>query len=686
MEEGSIEVSLANVTIAGTAGVGKTSVYCLLMGLEPPDPDQRTSTECAKRPIRVVHIGGGEDGKWEKVVLKNMVAQAVPVLCRRLKKHTQEKAGQYTQEKAGKYQEKAGVKERMAETTIDTPELTKCPLQVAIEEVVMELDALVKQYLNAEQLFCDTQQLTLEKQAIYLTDSGGQQAFWDLVPIFMHGPSIIMFVHRLCDKLGEKPLNELYIKGRRIGPPDQRATLTTAEAFKLMCQGLEPGSDSKVIVIGTHKDIYEAQQKHDERVSDKDVKFGGYIPECAKIYFDESMTRLVFEVNTATPGKEDKDIARAIREKVGQSAQHHEVPMSWYVLQITLEEVAKRLGRQVFSISECETVARELSFDLGEMKAALRFFDRLNIFFYKEVILPDVVFTSSRVLLSAVTKLVEKRYSLLEAKEKPSGCCKPTDGMWRRFRDQAKITLKHLQDEVFQPLYVPGVFTEETLLHLLKVLRIFAPIKEECYPKQPFEPSEYFCPALLEMVEVDDFLKKENITTRVINFSSGYAPPGAFCCAVCYLQSRSGWKIREKDIVARNQVTFAYRGTRVTFTDNLKFFSVSIFQEDVNKQECKLIHYIVFDAIEYSLRITHKERTLFKFAFLCPCTDHDLLHPATVEKQNNLVCTMEGLKCGTLNKEQTIWHNARDSRCLGITHSLIIINTKQLLIFLHCRS
>ena len=114
------------------------------------------------------------------------------------------------------------------------------------------------------------------------------------------------------------------------------------------------------------------------------------------------------------------------------------------------------------------------------------------------------------------------------------------------------------------------------------------------------------------MFKVDDFLKKENIiTTRVIHFSSDSAPPGAFCCAVCYLQSDSRWKIREKDIVARNQVTFEYGGTRVTFTDSLKFLSVSISQEDVDRQKCKLIHYIIFHAIEYSLHITHKERTLF---------------------------------------------------------------------------
>jgi hypothetical protein len=657
-------VSLAKVAIVGTAGVGKTSVYCLLMGLPPPDHGKRTSTECATRPVRVVQVGGREDGKWEKAVLKQMVAEAVPTLCRRLKKCAREKGSSVheevdPQEMDIKREETETRAESSRHTDSDTPKTKTSPLQGVIEDVVMELEQLVTQHLTVERLYRDTEQLSLEKKAIYLTDSGGQQAFWDLAPIFLHSPSTIMFVHRLCDKLGEKPLNDLYKEGKMIGP-SQRATLTTAEAFQLMCQGLEIDSESKVIVIGTHKDVYYEQ--HNESIADKNEKFGSYIPENAKLYFDEGMTKVIFEVNAAIPGEKEKEIAVAIRENVVEAAQHHVVPISWYVLQIVLEEVARRLGRQVFTTSECVAVANELSFEPDETKAALRFFDRLNIFFYKEELLPNVVFTSSQVLLNAVTELVEKRYRLLEAKNTPSKPLKLTDGIWRSFRDQAKITIKHLRDETFQHHYVPGIFTEETFLHLLKRLLIVAPIKDDFMPK--VTPSEYFCPALLAMVEVDEFFKRDDLVTRVVHFSTGYAPPGVFCCAVCYLQSRN-WTIREKDVVARNQVTFADWGTRVIFTDNLKFFSVSIPQGDVNKEHCMHIHFCIFGAIEYALRITHKERTLFRFSFLCLCTDHKALHPATVEQNDNLVCTIEGLKSGSLSKEQTIWHTARDSRCLG---------------------
>ena len=669
MKEGKVNVPVIKVIIVGTAGVGKTCVCHLLLGLPPPDPDERTSTECAKRSVRVIQIIGEEEGeKWEEADLKQMVAEAVPILCKRLRRHAQ----QMKKDTKGEGVEgETGTKEarsKAKETQVLKPK--KGALEIAIEEIATELDQLVREYQAKGQPIPDTQQLPLEKQAIYLTDSGGQQAFWDLAPIFMNGCSTIMFVHRLCDKLEEKPLNDLYEEGKIVGC-SQRATLTTAEVFKLMCQRLESGGKSKVIVIGTHKDIYEEQHDNNSRwclcckpkdsddngetiIDDKNTVFERCIPENSRVYFNKGTKKVIFEVNTAKPKKREEDIARELRKEVVKSAQQSKpIPIAWYVLQIVFEEVAKRLERHVFSVRECETVASKLSklsFGPDEMKAALRFFDSLNIFFYKEDILPDVVFISSQVPLSCVTELVRKRYQLLEAKENPSEVCQPTDGMWLQFRDQARIKLEHLEDEIFQPHYVPGIFTEEEFLHMLKKLLIVVPINK---------PSEdlCFCPSLLEMVEVDRLLKKKDIVARVIHFPGGYAPPGVFCCTVCHLQSKPGWKIREQDVVARNQVTFAVKGSRVTVIDKFQFFAAVIERGDADQDFCTDINSALYEAIEHALETTHKKETLFGLSFLCPCTKHEAIHPATADDKFRLICTKEDLKSGTLDDQQKVWQN-----------------------------
>ena len=451
--------------------------------------------------------------------------------------------------------------------------------------------------------------------------------------------------------------------------PSQRATLTTVEAFKLMCQGLE-SDKSQVIVIGTHKDSYDAEEQHKETITDKNTKLGNCIPDDSKVFCDDDMTKVIYEVDAAHPKKEDIDIARVIREKVEESANQPDVPISWYILQIVLEEVAQRLGRQVFSISECETVASELSFDTEEMKQALRFFDKLNIFFYKEAILPDTVFTSSQVPLNAVTKLVEKRCMLL----KPNKCCGPVaiDGIWKKFRDQAKIQIEHLRDEIFKPHYVQDKFTEETFLHMLENFLIVAPINDKI---------EYFCPTLLETVEVDGFLKRDDIVTRVVHFPGGYAPPGVFCCAVCHLVSKANWKIREKDTVKRNQITFAVEGRIVTFIDKCQYLAVSIAQKDVRPTLCKEINQSISEATEHALTTTHKETTLFGLSFLCPCTDHKSMHPAVVEEEEgdfNLVCTKEHLISGTLSTEEKTW---LDTQCSGSYTPFICSITTYIIFF-----
>ena len=674
MKEGKVVVPVIKVIIVGTAGVGKTCVYSLLMGVPPPE--KRDSTECATRPVRVVQIISGEEGEeWEEAKLKQMVAEAVPILCKRLRRNAQKKSDDV---KEGKDKGETGAK--AANKTPDVPK-TEMPkpkkslLERVIEEIMGELDKLVPRFR-----WRPLRKLSLEKQAIYLTDSGGQQAFWDLVPIFMRGPLTVLFVHRLCEKLGDKPLNEWYEDDKPVGQEGQRATLTTAEVFKLMCQGLESGGKSNIIVIGTHKDVYEKEENPKENIKYKNEQFESCIPQDSKVYVTEAMDRVIFEVDTTQTVDESKAIARELRKVIVQSTplrkregvdkEKEPIPISWYVLQIVLEEAAKRLGREVFLVRECETVAKELSFGAEEVKAALRFFDKLNIFFYKESILPGVVFISSQVPLACVTELVKKCYSLLEANERKG--YNPTSGTWLQFRDKAKITLEHLK-EIFKPkaggrgsVLVEGIFTEKTLLDLLKGLLIVASINE----------SEYFCPALLKTVEVDGFLKRDDLVTRVIHFPSGFAPPGVFCCAVCHLGSIRGWEITEtpeEDVVARNKVIFTVDGTRVTFVDKFQFFSISIAKENAVKEMCKYINSVLYDAIEHALEMTHKQATLYGLYFLCPCSKYpDTPHPATVGRiiKTNLVCTKNGLKSGTLNDEQKIWHNLQ---CSGMKCSIIVL-------------
>ena len=160
--------------------------------------------ECAKRPVWVFQISSGEGEEWKKADLKQMLAEAVPILCKRLRRQVQQDNVNEATDQGQMERKAAEEKPEIPQTKEPKPQ--KTPLEKVIEGIVVELDNLVAE--NKWEQVGNTGQFSLENKAIYFTDSGGQQAFWDLAPIFMHSSSIILFVHRLCDKLGEKPLND----------------------------------------------------------------------------------------------------------------------------------------------------------------------------------------------------------------------------------------------------------------------------------------------------------------------------------------------------------------------------------------------------------------------------------------------------------------------------------------------
>ena len=151
----------------------------------------------------------------------------------------------------------------------------------------------------------------------------------------------------------------------------------------------------------------------------------------------------MFQVYTIDPKDDEKEEASKIRASIEKSATQHKIPIWWFILQLILEALALKLGREVLRKDECVHVSNTLGFSEGELEAALEFFDKLNIFLYKKHILPRVVFTNPQVPLDKLSKLVEKQYHLKAAQVNPTKAANQAmTGDWQRFRDQPVITLQ----------------------------------------------------------------------------------------------------------------------------------------------------------------------------------------------------------------------------------------------------
>ena len=725
MKQGYVNIKLVKVVVVGPAGVGKTCLLYLLLSKDPPEA--RTSTGCAERSIRVIRIGQ-ESGEWSEIPTKEfeqMIAEAVPVLYEKLKPKEKKMAeappkvvggksesGVDTEEKGN---DDGEVKEKQEEVSGQNREKQKTEStemksesnpsaasaepsteeesEVTINTVIQKLTELVSGGKKSRRL--------LDMDLIYLTDSGGQQAYWDLIPVFTHDTSATLFVNRLCEKLDEHPLNDLYQRGKQVGP-SQRATLTTAEAFKTMLRGLhKEGHRSKIITVGTHRDLAGDCKETPE---EKNQQFAAIASPHFKddlVYCNEGMEEIVFQVNTKNPDSDDKKEATKIRACIEKGAKEHKIPIWWFILQLILEALAFKLGREVLSKEEVVYVSKSLGFPEGELDAALNFFDKLNIFLYKKSILSDVVFTNAQVPLDKLSKLVEKQYHLRAALANPTKAADHAiTGDWQKFRDNGILTLDFLEE--FNDHYVEGLFTAKDFLVLF----------ERSLVVSRLSTTEYFFPAILNMTteakinECLESCKSNKIAALVVEFPTGWAPPGVYCCSVCHLQSHSGWEVVKnrrikpkskaacasthtpsslKEVkpplspqtkgshakhssLSRNCIDFLKTGRlgSVTFIDNFSSFAVCV-NVDAGKMQpeelachCQDIKSEVLAAVGAALKTTHHEDTQPTTAFLCPqrggefCSSET--HVARLSTSGNRwICSENSEVFDTLTPDQTPW-------------------------------
>ena len=679
MKDGYVVVSLVKVIVEGPAGVGKTCLLNLL--LKRPPPQDRHSTGCAERAIRVIRVGK-ERGEWNEISteeFQKVIAEAVPVLYEELRVRGQGKEENVLSEmevdreiEEGKVSGvgddgTSGVSVVGAEGSVvgkgdggqedreSNDMVSSKDGKAVIEEVLKKLTQLVGSAKGSHRL--------MEMELIYLTDTGGQQPFWDLIPIFAFDTSTTIFVHRLCEELDEHPLNELYWRGQQVGP-SQRASLTTAQAFKTMLRGMhEGGRHSKIITVGTHKDLAgdckETLMKKNETL----VDIASPHFKRDMVYRNEGLKDVVFPVNTKAPEEVDRKEGEKIRASIEKGGTQHTIPIWWFILQIILEGLAHKLGRDVLSKEECLHISNSLGFSEGELNAALSFLDRLNIFLFKETVLPTVVFTNPQVPLDKLSKLVEKQYHLKAAEADPSKASdEAMTGDWRSFRDQGVLTLQMLQE--FESHYLEGVFTARDFLQLLEKLLVIAPLSS----------TEYFFPAVLSTMpesRVSEFLSSHragDIAALAVEFPTGWAPPGVFCCSVCHLQSHSHWEVVHRPHstpdgspeslltqVFRNCITFTRhsRPGSVTFIDNFGFFVVCVnvdtskMKRDKLMKLCQAVRLEVFAAVDAGLKTTHH-------------SDFSQVVPSFLCLQQNQPCSTE-LHTAHISDDRTIWICSKNS-------------------------
>ena len=665
----------------------------LLLGLKPPPV--RSSTPCAKAPIRVVssmRIKCGDEG-WVVIgiqELENILASAIPVLWDALPEDEKVQAQQHeslfqqqqssdvTQDKATPTsQDQAAPTSQDSPSSISQDQTTSSTSDAPKEATHSLLDDLVKR-LN--QLSMESAVESEESRDfsnanwIHLIDSGGQPQFYDLLPIFIRHATSIVLVQRLCDRLNDRPTVEYYDEEGVLLGVSYLSHFTNLETVMCLTRTMHShpteGKHPKIMVACTHRDM--EKECSETRAEKNETLFNILHPLFPDdlVLYGAALNEPIFPLNAKEPDEEDKSVARLLRQAIESSSPDpEELPLWWYFLEIALGRLAAMLGRRVLSRNECLSVAHSLRFSEEEFDAALQYFDELNLFLYYPKVLPDVVFSDPQVPLDKASELVQHSYKLREAKQgkKSQGPQEALEGKWLKFRDQGIVRPEFL--EKFPKHYRDELFTPANVLHLFEHLLIFAPLAKD----------EYFMPSLLQMLPPEE-LDKHRVPSSspaaplIIHFIHGWPRSGIFCCLVVYLINHSKWQVLlpgtgSPILIARNCVKFRIPRSACTVILIDSFANFEIHISAPPEVCCKMaptIRNLIFDGIDAAASTLRYNNDRPQEAFFCPHSDSDSgqthsntstipPHAATItEDQKYWECTKDAL-FGKLSEKEKIW-------------------------------
>ena len=256
-------------------------------------------------------------------------------------------------------------------------------------------------------------------ELLHVVDTGGQPEFMEVMPFLMHNSHIIALVLNLAQALDAYPQIAFYEEGR----PYERPTcslLTTRQVIHQCVRTMQAkrcmqnaGQQSKVIVIGTHRDCVADQSAGIAALNRELNKM--FIPALSnELIVYRSLDEILFPVNSLTPNKDDEVMFEQIRRSIGDPdlGTLIDIPPSLFLFEQDTIRYAKQKGRDMVSLGECVEIGKQLKMDQEEVQKALNYFHQHNIFLYFPTVLPNLIFTDPQSPLDFVNTVVAFSYKV----------------------------------------------------------------------------------------------------------------------------------------------------------------------------------------------------------------------------------------------------------------------------------
>ena len=708
MQGGYVECNVAVILMVGVAGAGKTSF--LQVVLNRPPLKTRKSTPLAKCAIRAVSISRAavsEEGTvWKEItpsVLLEMVGDSITddSLPTELPMESSLKSLPTSQAAHPHHVEcdvntgSVAVITKNVDAKQSSQDLASLDFQPLIAAGELSYKKLITKMKPVQQLITYLKKSSrsgkiFEREWVYVADCGGQPQFIDLIPSYIRNVSGAAIFVKLNEELGSQPQIAYYSQeGKLCGKP-YLSSLTHMQTIQNCLQVMQSRRTvsgevecPELFFIGTHKDH---EQSCKESLESKNaqllemLRLHETVNKHLSYYCLSKPEQLIYPVNAKKPKPKDREVTREFREDVMKKCKKvkMKIPLRWFILEQQLQHVAQERNSAVLSLEDCQKIASDLEMDRPRLLAAIDYLDRLNLFKYLPKVLPNVVFTTSQVLLDKVSDLVELSHCLRGKSGKLTKSTRHvSDEDLVHFRDFGIVNIELLDQ--FPKHYVKGLFTSNELVLVLTNQLIFAQNGEGVF----FMPCVLLELLLEKISEHQLDLSSALVSPLLVYYLGGLFPASIFNSLVAFLQNRSSWKVAMKKgqpaCLYKNCIKFTHLKQPVTLTLIYSFdymevhaqFAVSDPQV-LTKLSSELVD-VLFNGLIEAATVQNYTDLQPRFGFFCSCEESRQSPHLAFFNSDNLSC----LCC---SKDDSCFLNISKSQQVWIDQLTSIMNGKCLLL------
>lgn len=558
MEYGESDMDLTNLLVSGAPGSGKTHLHHYIYGTSPPET--RISTACIESAHRGLIM---EFGSSEEVIIKGvndirpLIASTVQTLQGSKGKDSKSK-DEDSKVEDSKIEDSKVEQSKVEDSKVEDSKVEDSKVEDSRDENIRDEDSRdedsvleelqtanssnegaspgnlsASTHLDKNEILdwlkIHKSRLQLKGHWVHLVDSGGQQAFLEIIPCLIRNIGLLVLVFKLSEELSAQtevqywdPNGGHYLGKFNISNEEllaYTAQLSQYHRSQIDLPFVEnlTATNPRIVVVGTFKDqednCNQSRQEKSDRLKELLAPF-----EDQLIYPSQNENSIIFAVNALLAGKGDEEEERVANElrKVIKSAPKYKVkmPLQYLFLEVELSRNA------VVTKSYSWQVAQELHFkSMEDLEYCLSFLHQVNLIFYYPESLPNTIITQPDAIISIITQIFQHHLRLRESK-----LAREFEVADEVFLNQAIFPVELLQQ--FEIKYNTTILPHKDMMKLLQHRLIVAPVSMDS------TTTHYFMPSLLDeippIVLRYDFSPKSHLNSPLtISFPRSLASKGA---------------------------------------------------------------------------------------------------------------------------------------------------------------